>query len=257
MNSLTTSLGLRHARRVALVAATSLVVGLGFGAVSASASVGASVSKSASLVDGDKVTVTLTGVPAGQGVYVRQCYQASRGQRDTTGLKCNGSIQQTDLMAWATMDGARGSQPATAPITLTVRDSVTVGGVSYQCGTRDCSIFVYRDHRGLFDASLDTVVPVMFLVDPTLRLRPLGLAADGSTVQAGSSVIVRNTALRTVDDVRVNVRSLTPRVCSVTKGSAATSVRYLRAGECSLALRSKGDMVVTKNLDLRLTYTVN
>ena len=257
MNSLTTSLGLRRARRVALVAATSLIVGLGFGAVPASASVGVSVSKSASLVDGDKITVTLNGVPAGQGVYVRQCYQASRGQRDTTGLKCNGSIQQTDLMAWATMDGARGSQPATAPITLTVRDSVTVGGVSYPCGARDCSIFVYRDHRGLFDASLDTVVPVMFLVDPTLRLRPLGLAADGSTVKAGSSVAVRNTALRTVDDVRVNLRSLTPRVCSVTKGSSTTSVRYLRAGECSLALRSKGDMVVTKNLDLRLTYTVN
>ena len=97
----------------------------------------------------------------------------------------------------------------------------------------------------------------MFLVDPTVRLKPLGLAADASTVKVGSSVAVRNAALRTADDVRVNVRSLAPKVCSVTKGSATTTVRYQRAGECTLALRSKGDMVVTKNLDLRLTYTVN
>ena len=250
-------LGARRARRVALVAATSLVIGLGVGATPASAAVTVSVSKPASLIDGDKITVTLSGVPAGQGVYVRQCYQASRGQRDTTGLKCNGSIQQTDLMAWATMDGARGSQPATAPITLTVRDSVTVGGVAYPCGARDCAVFVYRDHRGLFDASLDTVVPLMFLIDPTVRLKPLGLAADGSTVKAGSTVASRNASLRTTDDVRVNVRTLTPKVCSVTKGSTTTSVRYLRAGECTIALRSKGDMIVTKNLDVRLTYAVN
>ncbi len=249
--------GSRRARRVAIVAATSILIGLGVGAVPASASVTVSVSKQASLLDGEKVTVTLAGVPAGQGVYVRQCYQASRGQRDTTGLKCNGSIQQTDLMAWATMDGARGSQPATAPITLTLRESVTVGGVSYPCGVRDCSIFVYRDHRGLFDASLDTVLPLMFLADPTIRLRPTGLAADGAAVKVGSSVAIRNTTLRTTDDVRVNVRSLSPQVCSVAKGSTTTVVRYLRAGQCVLAMRAKGDMVITKNLDLRLTQTVN
>lgn len=261
MNTHTSPREARHgayrARRLAAIAATSLIVGLGFGAVPASASVSATVSKQASLLDGEKVTVTLSGVPAGQGVYVRQCYQASRGQRDTTGLKCNGSIQQTDLMAWATMDGARGSQPATAPITLTLRESVTVGGVSYPCGARDCSIFVYRDHRGLFDASLDTVVPLMFLIEPTVRLRPTGLAADGATVKVGSSVAVRNIALRTTDDVRVNVRSLSPKVCSVSKGSSTTTVRYLRAGECTLALRAKGDSIVTKDLDLRLTHTVN
>jgi len=68
---------------------------------------------------------------------------------------------------------------------------------------------------------------------------------------------VRNIALRTTDDVRVNVRSLSPKVCSVSKGSSTTTVRYLRAGECTLALRAKGDSVVTKDLDLRLTLTVN
>ena len=256
-NPLAARFGVRLFRRVALVATASLIVGLGFGAVPASASVSVAVSKQASLLDGEKVTVTLTGVPAGQGVYVRQCYQASRGQRDTTGLKCNGSIQQTDLMAWATMDGARGSQPASAPITLTLRESVTVGGVSYPCGVRDCSIFVYRDHRGLFDPSLDTVVPLMFLIDPTVRLRPTGLAADGASVKVGSSVAVRNATLRTTDDAKVNVRTLSPKVCSVSKGSASTTVRYLRAGECTLALRAKGDLVVTKNLDLRLAHTVN
>ncbi|NDG11511.1 MAG: hypothetical protein EB111_06690, partial [Actinobacteria bacterium] len=89
-------------------------------ATPASAAVAVSLSKQISLVDGEKITVTLAGVPATQGVYVQQCYQPRVGQRAASGLLCNGSLQQTDVMIWASMDGARGSQSAAAPLTFTV-----------------------------------------------------------------------------------------------------------------------------------------
>jgi len=238
----TARLGARRARRFAVIAATSLIVGLGFGAVPASASVSVSVSKPASLLDGEKVTVTLTGVPAGQGVYVRQCYQASRGQRDTTGLKCNGSIQQTDLMAWATMDGARGSQPATAPITLTLRRTFAKDGTTYSCGATDCAIFVYRDHRGLFDTSLDTVVPLRFLLPQTVKFRDVGLPKAGATLEAGSTLALAASDLRTVEGRRLTVRAVKgagARACSVTPSSSGVRVRALRAGQCTLSLTAR------------------
>ena len=54
----------------------------------ASAAVAVSLSKQISLVDGEKITVTLAGVPATQGVYMQQCYQPRVGQRAASGLLC-------------------------------------------------------------------------------------------------------------------------------------------------------------------------
>ncbi|MFM7892005.1 MAG: hypothetical protein ACKO8V_08970, partial [Actinomycetota bacterium] len=45
----------------------------------ASAAVGVSVSKAAGLVTGETISISLTGVPTTQGVYVRQCYKPTVG----------------------------------------------------------------------------------------------------------------------------------------------------------------------------------
>lgn len=42
---------------------------------SVSAAVVVTPSKSTNLVDGEQITLTLSGIPATQGVYVRQCYK--------------------------------------------------------------------------------------------------------------------------------------------------------------------------------------
>ena len=63
-----------------------------------SAAVTVSLSQQISLVDGAVIDVALSGVPATQGVYIQQCYRPTTGQRAATGLKCNGSLQQTDVM---------------------------------------------------------------------------------------------------------------------------------------------------------------
>lgn len=220
-----------------------------------SAAATATLSKQISLVDGDKITITLAGVPSTQGVYIQQCYQPAVGQRAATGLKCNGSPQQTDVMIWASMDGSRGSQSAAAPLAFTVRESVTVGGAVYPCGAGNCSLFIYRDHRGIADTSLDAIVPIMFLAQQELRMRSFGLAKDGSAVKLGSTMTLRNADMETEQGVVVRAKSTKAKICSVTRGSATTVVRFLGKGNCKLTLTAKGDSIF-KQLVTTVSYTV-
>ena len=224
-------------------------------ATPAAATLGVSLSQQISLKDGDVIEIRLAGVPATQGVYLQQCYRPEIGQRAATGLKCNGSLQQTDVMIWASMDGARGSQSAAAPLKFTVRESVTVGSDTFRCGAWDCFLFVYRDHRGISDRALDTIVPLVFLAEQQVKPRTLGLAKDGSAVRVGTAKRLNNDELVTEQGVDVRVRSTTPSVCSVSRTSVTTTVRFIARGDCNLALIAKGDAVF-KSLNQRVSYKV-
>jgi hypothetical protein len=202
-----------------------------------------SLSQQISLVDGTIIDVALSGVPATQGVYIQQCYRPTTGQRAATGLKCNGSLQQTDVMIWASMDGSRGSQPAAAPLKFTVRESVTVGGTSYSCGAWDCFLFVYRDHRGLFDTTLDTIVPLVFLAEQEVNVRSFGLPKSGSSVRVGSVRSLSTRDMASEQGVDVRLRSATSRVCTVQRGATTTTVRFVAKGTCTLNVIAKGGAV--------------
>jgi len=222
----------------------------------ATAAVAVSLSQQTSLVDGAVISVQLTGVPATQGVYVQQCYMPQIGLRAATGLKCNGSLQQTDVMIWATMDGARGSQSAAAPIPFTVRETVTVGGITYPCGTWDCYLTVYRDHRGLSDTSLDTIVPLVFLAKQTVKMRSFGLAKDGAGVKVGGSLRLDNESMSTEEGTNVRTKSATPKVCTVSPGKLTMTVRFISKGTCTLTVTAKGDAVY-KPYSAKVSYTVS
>jgi hypothetical protein len=240
--------------RVAVIAAAFAAT---FTATSApvSAAVSVSLSQQISLVDGTIIDVALSGVPATQGVYIQQCYRPTTGQRAATGLKCNGSLQQTDVMIWASMDSSRGSQSAAAPLKFTVRESVAVGATSYSCGAWDCFLFVYRDHRGLSDTSLDTIVPLVFLADQQVLPSTFGLPKNGAGVTVGRSVTMTNVDMATEQGVDVRVRSASKSVCTVSRSSRTTTVRFVAKGECRLTLVAKGDAVF-KALSETQTYTV-
>lgn len=209
----------------------------------ASAAVAVALNKQISLSDGDKITVTLAGVPATQGVYIQQCYQPAVGQRAATGLKCNGSLQQTDVMIWATMDGARGSQSAATPLTFTVREKVAVGSNVYECGAWNCFLFVYRDHRGISDTALDTIVPLVFLAQQEVKMRSFGLAKDGASVRVGTTMNLQTDSMVTEQGVDVRAKSVTPKVCAVARGRVTTTVRFAARGTCTLRLTARGDAV--------------
>jgi hypothetical protein len=152
-------------------------------------------------------------------------------------------LQQTDVMLWATMDGARGSQSAVAPLTFTVREKVTVGSNIYECGAWNCFLFVYRDHRGISDTALDTVVPLVFLAQQELKMRSFGLAKDGASVRLGASLTLRPEYMVTEQGIDVRARSVTTSVCTVARGKAVTVVRFIGRGNCTLQLSAKGDAV--------------
>ncbi len=222
----------------------------------AAAAVAVSLSQQISLVDGAVVSVQLTGVPATQGVYVQQCYQPQIGQRAATGLKCNGSLQQTDVMIWASMDRSRGSQSAAGPLNFTVRETVTFGGTTYPCGVWDCFLTVYRDHRGLSDTSLDTIVPLVFLAPQTVKMRSFGLAKDGAGVKVGGSLRLDTGSMSTEQGQDVRAKSATPKVCTVSPGKPTTTVRFISKGTCTLTVTAKGDAVY-KPFSAKVSYIVS
>ena len=243
-------------RRSLLLGCTLALLATPFVAVSgASAAVTASLSKSSGLINGEQITISLSGVPATQGVYVQQCYQPKVGLRAATGLKCNGSLQQTDVMIWASMDGARGSQSAAVPLNFTVRSSVTVGSETLQCGVANCSLFIFRDHRGPQDVSLDTIVPLRFLVEQTVKVRAIGLPKPGSAQEIGDRVVLRAANLATTQNNKLRVVSLTPRVCTAAQGASATTVSFVRRGECSLRLVAKASGKFAR-FETTINYTV-
>ena len=240
--------------RVAVVAAA-FAATLTATSAPVSAAVSVSLSQQISLVDGTVIDVALSGVPATQGVYIQQCYRPTTGQRAATGLKCNGSLQQTDVMIWASMDGSRGSQSAASPLKFTVRESVTVAGTTYKCGAWDCFLFVYRDHRGIFDTSLDTIVPLVFLAEQQVLPRTFGLPKNGAAVAVGRTVTMTNDNMVTEQGVDVRVRSASKSVCTVQRGATTTTVRFVAKGTCTLNVIAKGDAVF-KALSETQAYTV-
>lgn len=228
----------------AAVALTSLVP-----ATPVSAAVTVNVSKTAALVNGEEVTITLAGIPAGQGVYIRQCYKPTTGQRDASGLKCNGSLQRISDMIWASTDSVwlrRGAANAATPLTLSLKTTVVMYEAdgktvkeTLSCGASDCAIFVHRDHLGLQDTALDSIVPLTFLGSQAIKARVMGLPKDGATAKVGSSISLKASTLVTDRKSVVRVTSDTPGVCSVVKGATSTTIRFLRKGSCVVQLVAK------------------
>jgi len=225
-----------------------------------SAAVGVTLSKTTKLSDLQVVSIKLSSIPAGQGVYISQCFKAQIGQRAATGLICNGSLTEQGTMIWATADASRGSQPVTDVLTLMLRSSFTKVdankvSTTYECGANNCSIFVYRDHRGLTDTALDTVVPLKFLPTQDVTVASLGLKKDGAKYAAGSSVSISASKLVTTKGQRVVVSSSETRsVCSTT-GTSTVVLSFRKAGVCSVTLAAEG----TSNLDQMIktvTYIV-
>ena len=225
-----------------------------------SAAVGVTIDQTTKLADLQVVSIKLSSVPAGQGVYISQCYKPQLGQRTATGLICNGSITEQGTMIWATTDASRGSQSATGELTLMLRSSFTkvdVKNVSttYECGAKNCSIFVYRDHRGLTDTALDTIVPLKFLPTQDVTFESLGLKKDGAKYKAGSSVSISASKLVSTKGQVVSVSSTETRSICSTTGTSNVVIQFRKAGICLVTLSADG----SKNLDQMIktvTYIV-
>jgi hypothetical protein len=225
-----------------------------------SAAVSARVSKTVKLADLEVVSIKLANVPAGQGVYVSQCFKPTLGQRAANGLICNGSVTETGTMIWATTDGQRGSQSATSELVLMMRSRFTkvdANGVSktYDCGVANCSLFIYRDHRGITDTALDTIVPLKFLPRQTLPAAKLGLKRDGASYKVGDTVSIKSNKLRTSRGQVVAVSSDETRQICTTTGTTNVTIKFRQAGTCQVTLFAEGSAKFDQMIEV-LTYIV-
>jgi hypothetical protein len=115
------------------------------------------------------VSVTVSNVPAGQGVYVMYCATPAAGTRPSA---CFGRG------VWASSDSkmtAQGAVPLDSAITLPVALQFTPqGGTAVDCEKAGCGVFVRRDHLGSTDLSLDSFTPIAFapLVAPKVQAVP-------------------------------------------------------------------------------------
>lgn len=245
-------------RSVVLSALVAMLVAVAPAQVSAA--VGVSVNKTEKLADLEVVSIKLANVPAGQGVYVSQCFKPTLGQRTATGLICNGSVTETGTMIWATTDGQRGSQSATGELVLMMRSSfskIDANGESktYDCGVSNCSLFVYRDHRGITDTTLDTIVPLKFLPRQTVALAKLGLKRDGASYKAGESVVLSANKLISSKGQKVVVTSDETRSICTTTGTTSVTIKFRKAGTCRVTLFADGSSKFDQMIEV-LTYTV-
>ena len=225
-----------------------------------SAQVSVNLSKSAKLVDLEVISISLASVPAGQGVYISQCFKPTLGQRTASGLICNGSVTETGTMIWATTDGQRGSQSATGLLVLMMKSSFTkvdANNVSktYNCGVSNCSLFIYRDHRGISDTSLDTIVPLNFLPGQTFVPSKLGLKKDGATYKAGDSVSISASKLISSKGQAIVVSSDETRSICTTTGTTSFTIKFKKPGTCVVNLFAEGSAKFDQMIKT-LTYTV-
>lgn len=146
-------------RRLAATAALSALVLLTLVAGPATAQSSADFTLSVSPTDGlaeeDIVTVSVSGVPDGQGVYVRLCAAAVDGGRPA---ECDGQG------IWVIEEYPYGPPPANVvkPSAGAFELPVRVAFGDVDCRAVQCGIATRRDHRGGADTSLDTFTPLRF-----------------------------------------------------------------------------------------------
>ena len=102
----------------------------------------------------DTVTITLSGTPAGNGLYVRQCNAPVGEDRPTS---CNGTGM------WATLPAGSPALGGTfAPSEGTFELPVEQVYGEVDCTVVQCGIHTRRDHNDGSDTSLDRFVPITF-----------------------------------------------------------------------------------------------
>jgi putative ubiquitin-RnfH superfamily antitoxin RatB of RatAB toxin-antitoxin module len=181
-------------KKVLMLAAAISTVVSALGAAPAQAAGGFSVSvdRTANLFRaGDQVSVTVSGTPAGEGVYVMFCATPAQGARPT---KCLGRGY------WASTDPNMISAHAldlAQPVAVAVQESFTTQSAdAVSCATSGCGIFVRRDHMDPTDKSLDTFVPLNFA--PTFGVqvsKVAGLANGEDTVNVSVVGLAKNTGV--------------------------------------------------------------
>jgi putative cell wall-binding protein len=138
------------------------------------------VDPTAGLEAEDEVTVTLSGTPAGQGLYVRLCVEPEPGGRPTA---CDGAGMWATLPPGSPAVGGTFA-PAEGTFTLPVREAF--GEVD--CTAVQCGIHTRRDHNDGADTALDRFVPITFASGAPGGARDVGRIAGDDRFATAAAV---------------------------------------------------------------------
>lgn len=225
------------------ISATALVAS---GTVSSPASAASpltvSVSKTSNLAfAGESVNISVTGIPAGQGVYVFQCATDSLTPRPYArsgdpANKCGSISAGLWLSSPAVNTPSVGvvTTEASAPNPMRLERLLVVDGTTFDCATTACSVFVMLDRRGanrtLADTSLDTIVPISFFGKATSqklgftsgtkslsKANKKKIKSDLASYQAASQVVITATAGMTPGASNKVVKSLAKKRANAIK----------------------------------------
>ena len=209
----------------------------------ANAAVSATLNKTSDIaMAGETLTITLSGIPAGQGVYVRLCKNTDPSIRPSL---CQGGAMGG---AWASLSAsslAQGAVNAANPIDLAVSGQFTSSGTSVDCTIDNCVIFIRRDHLGSGDLTLDTRIPVTFstasaavapaVVAPTVdqTISPFWAPKKyNKKVARKSTRVIAKSAMITTQGNQLTWASSTPSTCAVKNVKRYVRVQFLKKGSC-------------------------
>ena len=213
--------------------------------------VGVTLSKSTGIADaGENLTVTLSGIPAGNGVYVRQCQQAAGSARPTL---CNG------MGVWASLDSGSQAQMATdasLPQTLAVAGLFTSNSTTVDCNKVVCGVFIRRDHLGGSDLSLDTFIPLTFTTPAKVSQTIVPSLAVGTySVVKGKSVSLSADTMKTRNGQSLTWSTSNASLCSVSSAKHKKTVSFKKTGSCVVTARALGTNRL-KQTDFKWTFKI-
>ena len=218
----------------------------------ANAAVNATLSKSTDIaMAGETLSITLSGIPAGQGVYVRLCKNSDPSVRPSL---CQGGGMGG---AWASLDSTslmQGAVSAANPVNLAVSGQFTASGTSVDCSIDSCVVFIRRDHLGSGDQSLDTRIPVTFsttsapaaavVVSPTVDQTISAFWAPkkyNKKVARKSTRVIAKSAMITTQGNQLTWASATPSTCTVKNVKRYIRVQFLKKGSCEFTATAAGN----------------
>ncbi|MFM2351809.1 MAG: hypothetical protein RL096_290 [Actinomycetota bacterium] len=155
-------------------------------------------------IAGETVNLTIEGLPAAQGVYLRLCAGSLAEVSKARPTNCVGQT----ATAWVTTDPnalRQGAKALTGPVSLTLPSNFVSGETKIDCTQVSCGIHIRRDHLGgAADFSLDRFIPVSFgspkpaatieLVDGKIQVTAANYVGAKLTFVVGARKLVRSIA---------------------------------------------------------------
>jgi hypothetical protein len=188
------------------------------------------IDKTEDLVDaGDELSVSITGIPANQGVYVRECEVPADGGRP---VKCD-----NPNAVWASNDETaltQGGVDAGAPFTVKVKGLFALPTGSVDCQVTQCGLFIERDSKGLSDRSLDASTPINFAEAVKVKQVVTGWkkAPGAVKLKLKKSITLASASLKSSQGNTLTWKTNNKKSCTIVVAKDSVNIKAGKAGKC-------------------------